>query len=261
MQYGICLMSIIPCRKEPSSTSEMVTQLLFGEHYEVKEMTSGWVRIETAIDHYACWISEKQHAPITSTQFEYLQHNEVPVSGELIYILADNLGKRTFPISIGCKLPFLNPNSPFQSATFNYSYDGQVMTPGVKNSVQNLVSSAFLFLNAPYLWGGRGPFGIDCSGFTQLTYRLNGYDLPRDAWQQALLGEALSFVEEAQPGDLAFFDNAEGKITHVGIVIGEGQIIHASGSVRIDRFDHYGIHHTENKQYTHNLRVIKRIIY
>ena len=253
-------MSIVPCRKEPSSTSEMVTQLLFGEHYVVKEISSGWVQIETAIDNYPCWISEKQHASITSAQFNFLNQNEVPVSAELVYILSDISNKRSFPVSIGCKLPFLSPNSPFQNAQFNYAFDGQVVAPGTKNGPQDLVSSAFLFLNAPYLWGGRGPFGIDCSGFTQLTYRLNGHLLPRDAWQQALLGEPLSFVEEALPGDLAFFDNAEGKITHVGMVIGDGQIIHASGSVRIDRFDHYGIHHTDKKQYTHNLRVIKRYL-
>jgi len=254
-------MSIVPCRKEPASTSEMVTQLLFGEHYEVKEVVGDWVRIQTALDDYPCWISEKQHHPIEASEYAFLQNNAIPVSSEFVYIISDTISKRNFPVTIGCKLPFLLPNSPFSTDKMQFVFDGTSIHPELKKPAPSIVSSAYLFLNAPYLWGGRGPFGIDCSGFTQLTYRLNGYALPRDAWQQAQLGQSLSFVEEALPGDLAFFDNAEGKITHVGIVIGDGQIIHASGSVRIDKFDHYGIHHSEKKHYTHHLRVIKRLIH
>ena len=115
-------------------------------------------------------------------------------------------------------------------------------------------------MNAPYLWGGRSPFGIDCSGFTQLSFKLNGYKLPRDAYQQVELGTPLSFVEEAEAGDLAFFDNEEGKIVHVGILLNDHQIIHASGFVKIDRFDHYGIFNSDTKRYSHTLRVIKRIL-
>ena len=117
-----------------------------------------------------------------------------------------------------------------------------------------------MFLNAPYLWGGKSPFGIDCSGFTQLVYKLNGYKLPRDSDQQVEMGHPLSFVDEAEPGDIAFFDNEAGKIVHVGILINNEKIIHASGRVRIDRFDHYGIHNSEVKGYTHHLRVIKRVL-
>ena len=110
------------------------------------------------------------------------------------------------------------------------------------------------------MWGGRSPFGIDCSGFTQLVYKLNGYTLPRDASQQVELGVALSFVEEAEAGDLAFFDNEQGAIVHVGLILDNQHIIHASGSVRIDKFDHYGIFHSDNKKYSHMLRVIKKVI-
>ena len=122
-----------------------------------------------------------------------------------------------------------------------------------------IVHKAFLFLNTPYLWGGKTPFGIDCSGFTQLVYKLCGHTLLRDAKDQATQGEVLSFIEESEPGDLAFFDNEEGVITHVGIIMQDYFIIHASGKVRIDVLDHSGIYNTDTKKHTHKLRVIKRI--
>jgi cell wall-associated NlpC family hydrolase len=117
-----------------------------------------------------------------------------------------------------------------------------------------------MYLNAPYLWGGVTPFGIDCSGFTQMVYKLNGYKLKRDASQQATQGEALSFIEESEAGDLAFFDNEEGKIIHVGIIMSDNYIIHASGKVRIDRIDHLGIYNVDTERHTHKLRVIKKIV-
>jgi cell wall-associated NlpC family hydrolase len=123
-----------------------------------------------------------------------------------------------------------------------------------------LVDYAFSYLNAPYLWGGRTPFGIDCSGFTQMVYRMCGYSIPRDASQQVKKGETLSFLEECQPGDLAFFDNPEGAITHVGIVLEDFNIIHASGRVRVDGLDHSGIYNVEVNRHTHKLRVLKRLL-
>ena len=123
-----------------------------------------------------------------------------------------------------------------------------------------MADSAYTFINAPYLWGGRSPLGIDCSGFTQVVYKLAGQKLQRDAYQQADQGITLGFIEEAEAGDLAFFDNDEGKIIHVGILLGQGKIIHASGKVRIDRIDHQGIFNEETGKYSHKLRIIKRIL-
>jgi cell wall-associated NlpC family hydrolase len=123
-----------------------------------------------------------------------------------------------------------------------------------------LIENALIYLNAPYLWGGRSPFGIDCSGFTQLVYRLQGIKLPRDAYQQAEVGNTLSFIEESEEGDLAFFDNTEGKIIHVGIIMKNNYIIHASGKVRIDRIDQQGIFNSSLKTHTHKLRLIKSIV-
>ena len=102
--------------------------------------------------------------------------------------------------------------------------------------------------------------GLDCSGFTQAVFRLNGISLPRDASQQSGIGQVINLVTEALPGDLAFFDNDEGMITHVGLILDSTSIIHASGKVRIDALDHQGIYNVETNKYSHRLRLIRRIM-
>lgn len=259
MEYGVCLLSVVPCRKEPSGASEMVTQLLFGECYSVLEKQEDWLKIKTDYDAYECWLSAKQHNTIYEKEFKSLQSAPLMLCNELISILTDKTNGLHFPLTIGASLPgFSNDGFSIRDKVFHY--EGATASATVKQPASTILKTAYLFLNAPYLWGGKSPFGIDCSGFTQLVYKLNGYQLPRDAYQQVELGEALSFVEEAQAGDLAFFDNEEGRIVHVGILLDHQQIIHASGCVRIDKFDHYGIFHSDNKKYSHMLRVIKRIL-
>jgi gamma-D-glutamyl-L-lysine dipeptidyl-peptidase len=259
MQYGICLLSVVPCRKEPSSTSEMVTQLLFGEHYTVLEMTESWVRIKIAYDNYECWINGKQHHRVSESTFNQLQKQKPFYSSELIQVISNTTTNTDFPVCIGSVLPFYNKQEVSFEGQF-FRFEGNVTEASQQRPAKQVISTAFLFINAPYLWGGKNPLGIDCSGFTQLVYKLNGYQLPRDAYQQVELGSPLNFVEEAEAGDLAFFDNEEGKIVHVGILLDHERIIHASGSVRIDRFDHYGIFNSDTKKYSHTLRVIKKIL-
>lgn len=259
MQYGICLLSLVPCRKEPANTSEMVTQLLFGEHYSVTEITEGWLKIIIASDNYECWINLKQHHKISESTFNKLQKQSLVYNSELIAVISNKITQTNFPITAGAALPFFKENKiSFDELVL--TFEGQTRNSAEKKSAGEIISLAYSFLNAPYLWGGKSPLGIDCSGFTQIVYKLNGYNLPRDAAQQVEMGSPLNFVEEAEAGDLAFFDNEEGKIIHVGILIDNERIIHASGQVRIDKFDHYGIHNTDTKKYSHTLRVIKRII-
>ncbi len=257
MSFGICSLSIVPCRKEPSGTSEMVTQLLFGETYTIIEDGEDWLRITTDYDNYPCWISAKQHTRIIDTEHKNLQNGIL--SSELVQVISAADRSIVFPITIGATLPGFK-NGKLKIAESEFHFEGQISDIKVKKNVNDIKETAYLFLNAPYLWGGKTPFGIDCSGFVQIVYKLNGYSLPRDARQQVELGTALSFVEEAEPGDLAFFDNEEGNIVHVGIILENQQIIHASGCVRIDKFDHYGIFHSDNKKYSHLLRVIKKVI-
>ncbi|WP_291104426.1 MULTISPECIES: C40 family peptidase [unclassified Flavobacterium] len=252
--FGICNLAIIPLRFEPSDKSEIVSQVLFGEHFEILEQLKQWSRIRMQYDDYEGWIDSKQLQVISESNFDQLSKDAIILNGDLVeYITAPN--NLLMPIPLGASLSFLN-NSEINTSNYNFE--------GTKNSGTKpkgfLINTAFMYLNAPYLWGGKNPFGIDCSGFTQMVYKLNGYKLLRDASQQATQGEALSFIEESEPGDLAFFDNEEGNIIHVGIIMEDNYIIHASGKVRIDRLDHLGIYNAEANKHTHKLRVIKKII-
>jgi hypothetical protein len=252
--FGICNLAIIPLRAEPNDRSEIVSQVLFGEHFEVIEELKQWRKIRLQFDNYEGWVDSKQFQNISELAYKTLSDEAIVLNGDLIdYISAPN--NTLLPIPLGASLSFLNHS---EINVDGFEFDGTKAT-GVKDKNQ-LITTAFLYVNAPYLWGGKTPFGIDCSGFTQMVYKLNGYHLSRDASQQATQGEALSFIEESEPGDLAFFDNEEGNIIHVGIIMENNYIIHASGKVRVDRLDHLGIFNPETQKHTHKLRVIKKII-
>lgn len=249
MQYGICQLSIVSLRFEPSDKSELVSQVLYGEVFKVIEHRKKWSKIRLAFDNYEGWIDNKQFVFINKEEYDDIAKSKPILSTDLVEFVEDN-SKQLYPIPIGSSLNGLS--------LLNHSHDGN--TTSVISPKSELIKTAFLYLNAPYLWGGKTPFGIDCSGFTQMVYKLNGHKLLRDASLQASQGEALSFIEESEPGDLAFFDNAEGDIVHVGIIMEDNYIIHAHGKVRIDRLDHSGIYNIEKNSHTHKLRVIKKII-
>ena len=113
-------------------------------------------------------------------------------------------------------------------------------------------------MNASYVWGGRLISGLDCSGLTQVVYRLNGIDLPRNARQQIACGEPVERFEDAYPGDLAFFAKDNGKITHVGIVYTPDSILHCSGDVHVDRLTAEGIWSDRLNTYTHSAPILRR---
>lgn len=252
--FGICNLAIIPLRIEPNDKSELTSQVLFGEHFKIIEQDQQWCKIKLSFDDYEGWIDNKQFQFITEAEYDQLSSDLNILNSDLIeYITSPN--NLLIPIPLGASLTFLNHSS---INTANYEFEGLKIT-GIKPK-SNLINTAFMYLNSPYLWGGKTPFGIDCSGFTQMVYKLNGYKLLRDASVQATQGEALSFIEESEPGDLAFFDNEEGQIIHVGMIMDDNYIIHAHGKVRIDRLDHLGIYNVDTGRHTHKLRVIKKII-
>lgn len=250
MQYGICNLGIVPIRLEPNDSSEMVTQVLYGDSFKVLEQRKKWSRIRIAYDNYEGWIDNKQYLEVDKDIYTQLTTSVPVISKDLIQFVSDEKDN-LYPIPVGCDLNVLD--------LLSHKFEGHnIVVDSADKS--NIVNTAFLYLNAPYLWGGKTPFGIDCSGFTQMVYKLNGVKLKRDASEQAMQGEPLSFIEESEPGDLVFFDNVDGDIIHVGIIMENNHIIHAHGKVRIDRLDHSGIYNIDLNKHTHKLRVIKKII-
>jgi hypothetical protein len=260
MNCGISALSLIPVRKEPSEKSEMVTQILYGEHFEILEQMVGWCHIKLAYDSYEGWIDQKMITPLNQRAFSKLINSRIAVPIDVFTIVPAN-DERNLMIIAGSSLPVWRPyKKEFTVNKETYLMPGNVSYGVVKNVRELIIQQALKYFNAPYLWGGRSPFGIDCSGLTQVIYKTAGIFLPRDASAQVHVGTALSFVDEAQPGDLAFFDNNEGEITHVGLIWKRNKIIHASGKVRIDNVDQFGIFNVDTKQYTHKMRVMKKII-
>lgn len=257
-EKGLCRLSIVPLRAEARESSEMVSQLLFGDHYTVLEVSGNkeWLRIKIQFDGYEGWINAKQHHIITEEHFEELSNVGYQACGELCGRLT--LKNEVLHIVYGSLLP-LTGNELFD-LTELVKYEGKRLAVRKIRDFTVLKEIAFQYINSPYLWGGKTPFGIDCSGFVQMTFKLCGYPLLRDASQQARQGKTVENIGEAKPGDLAFFENAQRKIVHVGIVLENKQIIHASGKVRVDQLDEKGIFDKEKGIYTHRLCLVKRLI-
>jgi hypothetical protein len=248
MRYGCCHLSIVPVRAINNDRAEMVTQLLFGDIFEILEKEPKWIKIKIAFDQYEGWIDSRQFIYITGEQYYNLKQKELFCLTDLVEYVQDKTEHLT-TVLMGSSV----------EATSILGYTFVINSSNGDKERENIVRYALLYLNAPYLWGGKTPFGIDCSGFTQMVYKTCGFKLYRDAYQQAEQGITLSFIEEAKPGDLAFFDDEDGRIIHVGIIMENNYIIHAHGKVRIDRLDHSGIFNSDIRDYSHKLRLIKHI--
>ena len=251
MSFGIADLSLIPMRSEKSDRSEMISQILFGEMYQVLEMDDG----------NEGWIDRKMYVPV-SDEYVVKYRSESPMlTTEVFNIITKDGDYGNKLIVAGSVLPFFDAiTKKMMIGEDSYTLVSKIKDVGIDSLRDLIIDYALMYYNTPYLWGGRSPYGIDCSGLVQIVYRMAGIDLPRDAADQVNGGQDFSFVEEALPGDLAFFGDDTGVITHVGIIWEQNRIIHASGRVRVDKIDHQGIFNEELKRYTHNLKVIKRIL-
>jgi cell wall-associated NlpC family hydrolase len=256
--YGYCHLSCIPVRAEASDKSEMVNQLLFGETFEIIDAIKNWKVIRGTLDHYEGFIDVKQFLPIGQEDFRMLKTSQDQFAVKPISNIIDSRNKETRIMPASSLAGF--KNGALQLGNYSFSYSDEIIPPSTKVTGDDISKTALQYLNAPYLWGGRSLFGIDCSGLVQNVFKINGINLNRDASIQSQKGETLNLIIEAAPGDLVFFDNEEGEIIHVGIILADGKIIHASGCVRIDEIDHNGIFNKQLNKYTHKLRLIKRVI-
>lgn len=247
----------MPVRAEGSDQSELTTQLLFGEHYEVLSVSKDkkWLKIKLYFDQYEGWIDAKQHHSITRDHFDYINRADFKISTDITTSILYN--KTPLSILMGSIIPI--SGSELFKMEEQFAFNGESKGLGQKRDIEFLKLTAKKYLNAPYQWGGKSPFGIDCSGFVQMVFKINGYKLLRDAAQQVKQGKAVAF-SDIQPGDLVFFKNKEEKIVHVGIFMGDEKIIHASGKVRIDHLHEEGILHAESRVYTHSFAQIRRIL-
>ncbi|HSG68374.1 MAG TPA: C40 family peptidase [Bacteroidales bacterium] len=259
ISFGFCQHSAIPVRTEPSHRAEMCTQLLFGDLYVILESFEDWRHVRSVYDNYEGWVNKSSIMKISEEEFRRLESLPCRVTTEIVQLIENRSRQYYFPILIGSSLHGLEDNT-FSAGQDEYVFEGETDSIPQDGSRAKVIEMAIMYLQSPYMWGGRSPFGIDCSGFTQMTYKIAGIQLLRDASQQATQGETISFISDARPGDLLFFDDEEGMITHTGILMPEGRVIHASGKVRIDQVDHQGIFNVESGQYSHQLRLIKKIL-
>lgn len=254
MNTALCIVPAAAIRREPNYQSEITSQLLFGEAAELISNHGDWVELVCLYDGYAGFCQRNQ---LTEVPAVIAEQDQVPLVNTWSGVIFVNEARMHVPF--GSAVPALQNGEAIWGELRIKSSSKLVMEGAYVFDEESIRQVAFTFLNTAYLWGGRSVFGIDCSGFTQVLMRFFGKKLPRDAANQSMVGEDVGFLQEAKCGDLAFFDDAEGKIIHVGLLLNDREIIHAAGKVRIDTIDGAGIINRDNFVRTHKLRTIKRV--
>ena len=253
--YAITHLAYLPLRKEADHKSENVSQLLCGELFEVLETKGSWQYIRADFDGYEGWIDCAEVVLIPELEYNEIKKQR-PVYSAGFFQQAGYESKR-FTLGFGSRLPYWD-GLGFRIGQETFVIKGEVYQANPLLPNEFIIELARKLLGIPYLWGGKSTFGIDCSGLVQNVFKFVNINLPRDAWQQKEIGFDVP-IEEAGTADLAFFVNEQGKTSHVGILVDNKHIIHASGKVRIDEFSEKGIFNVERKVHTHTLEVIKRV--
>ncbi len=263
MHYALVKDTLIPVRFAPSHKSEMTDQILFGEFFEIFDQQEEWSFIKNKFNNYTGWINNKhRYSVISEDLYRNIPDNSCKITTTPYSQVKNDSDSTTLVVPGGSVLPnFDRENSNFyiDKERFMLTSHSPVEVPG-NNARKKILAFAEQYLHTPYLWGGKTIFGMDCSGFIQIIFRMMDIHISRDSSDQVTYGETVGFFEQAQPGDLIFFDDEEGNITHTGILMNSHEIIHASGRVRKDLIDHQGIYNRETRKYTHKLRIIKNFL-
>lgn len=258
MEHALCFLPLIPVRRSPEDGAEMTTELLFGDACRVHEYDRTWAHVCNKADGYEGWVTTKMLTPVGAEEYAAYDPLAQPVVVSYYAEAVDEASGRHLLLTGGSQLPDYRPDGSFRVGASRY----RLLEPRVAAVApveESVMDTASRFLGCPYLWGGKDAMGIDCSGLTQVVFRIHGIPLRRNACQQAEQGVLVPFLQDACPGDLAFFDHGDGHISHVGFVAGGERVLHASGNVHFDLLDSEGIYSVERGFRTHHLRFIKRM--
>jgi gamma-D-glutamyl-L-lysine dipeptidyl-peptidase len=255
--HFIIKISLAAVRSQPNHRSEMVGQMLFGELGEILKKQDNWLNIRQLWDDSMGWIDVRQTENITPSEVDFFEKNNAHSLSLTEPVLADD---HFVPILIGSSLPAFD-GIRFKIGERAFTFSGQtIFNHSIEPTGEFLARIAKKYLFAPHLSGGRSPFGMDVAFFAQLIYKMVGIKIAATTDEQVKQGRVVHFMEETQAGDLAFFDDARGRIDHVGLIISDTHLLHVDGFVRADRVDHFGIFNENLGKYTHQMRVVKRFL-
>lgn len=258
IDFGVCRLAVVPVYDGHHDAVRQITQLLFGDHYEVLSVSSDkkHVHIRIYADRSEGWIDVKQHHSISSEYFQQINQTDYKITTEVASTVLYK--KSPLTIVMGSIVPI--SNSELFKIEEQFAFNGESKGLGQKRDVDFLKGIARKYLSSPCQAGGKSPFGIDDSGFVQMVYKITGFALQRDVRQQSLHGKKITTFADALPGDLLFFSEKGTTVSHVGILLDDDKVIHAYGQVRVDKVTEEGIVNPDTKIYSHLLQSVRRIL-